>query len=287
MVIKSYRYYGGKNKLVHIINFLIPEHTAYYEPFMGSAALLLNHPRSKLEVINDLDSDLAFFMEILADSAKDEMLVQRLCGLQFGKRFFSEALDAKKSHFKGLGEIDRAVMIYTLISQSFNGTRKSFANKLYRDNFQYRADIQFNIPKVHNRLQNVHVQNMNGVDLLAQIADNPDAFAFADPPYRGELRGTGADRAYACEMPDCEQVRLLTTIRDARCKIMLCGYRSDNGGDLYDTYLKPRGWKCYKLADIPKSSQVKKKHRDVGHEYIWVNYELPYEARYVISMKEY
>lgn len=287
MIIKSYKFYGGKLRLEHILNLLIPEHTAYFEPFMGSAALLLNHPRSKSEVINDLDSDLAFFMQILADRKKGKMLVQRLCGLQYGKHVFDEALDAKKNHFSGMGEIDKAVMIYTLISQSMNGTRKSFANKLFCDTSAYRADIQFHIPKVHERLQNVQVLNVDGIDLLEQIANKPDAFAFADPPYRKELRGAGADRAYSCEMPDCEHVRLLTTIQDARCKIMLCGYRSDSGEDLYDTYLKPHGWKCYKLGDIPKSSQVTKKHRDVGHEYIWVNYELPYEARYVISLKEY
>ncbi len=287
MLIKSFRWYGGKIRLVPALNFLLPEHTAYYEPFMGSAALLLNHPRSRLEVINDLDPDLAFFMKMLADRKKGKMLVQKLCNLQYGKRYFEKALAAKKNHFRGMGEIDRAVMIYTLISQSFNGTRKSFANKLFSDTSAYRADILFHIPKVHERLQNVHVLNMDGIDLLARIADNPDAFAFADPPYRRELRGAGADRAYACELPDCEQIRLLTTIRDARCKIMLCGYKSDSGEDLYDTYLKPHGWKCYKLADIVKSCQVTKKHRDIGHEYIWVNYELPYEARYVISMKEY
>ncbi len=287
MLIKSYRFYGGKFRLAPTLNFLLPEHTAYYEPFMGSAALLLNHPRSRIEVINDLDPDLSFFMKMLGDRKKGKVLVQKLCNLQYGKCFFNEALTAKKNNFSGMGEIDKAVMIYTLISQSFNGTRKSFANKLYRDNFQYRADIQFNIPQVHNRLQNVQVLNTDGIDLLARIADNPDAFAFADPPYRRELRGAGADRAYACELPDCEQVRLLTTIRDASCKIMLCGYKSENGADLYDTYLKPYGWLCYKLADIVKSCQVTKKHRDVGHEFIWVNYELPYEARYVISMTEY
>ena len=287
MIIKSYRWYGGKIRLVHILNFLIPEHTAYYEPFMGSAALLLNHPRSKLEVINDLDSDLVFFMKTLADSEKGEELVQRLCKLWYGKSFFGEALDCKKHNFRGLDEIEKAAMIYTLITQSFNCTRKSFANKCFANTYEYRADISFHIPKVHERLRGVHILNMNGIDVLGKIADNPNAFAFVDPPYRKELRGVGADKAYACELPHCEQIRLLKTIRFAKCKIMLCGYKSENGKDLHDTYLLPHGWKCYKLADISKACQVTNKHKDLGHEYIWVNYELPYEARYVISMKEY
>lgn len=285
MIIKAYRWYGGKIRLVHIINFLIPQHTAYYEPFMGSAALLLNHPRSKLEVINDLDSDLTCFMSTLADREKGKILTERLCKLWYGREFFADALSHKRQNFDGLDDIEKSVQVFTLITQSFNCTRKSFSAKAFRDTNAYRADIRFHIPKVYERLKNVHVRNMNGIDLIAKIADNSNAFVFADPPYRKELRGKGADKAYACELPHSEQVRLLETIQQAKCKIMLCGYKEENGIDLYDSYLLPYGWKCYKLADITKACQASE-HKDKGHEYIWVNYELPYEAKYVISLKE-
>lgn len=287
MTIKAYRWYGGKVRMAHIINFLIPEHTAYYEPFMGSAAVLLNHPRSNLEVLNDLDKDLVCFMKTLADREKGKILTAKLEKLWYGREFFNEALEHSMHHYRGLDDIEKSVMVFTLITQSFNGTRKGFSAKAYRDTSAYRADIQFNIPKVHERLRGVHVMDMDGINLMARVADNPYAFVFADPPYRKELRGAGADKAYACELPHKEQVRMLKTIRNAKCKIMLCGYRAENGSDLYDTYLLPCGFKCYKLADISKSCQVTKGHKDIGHEYIWVNYELPYNARYVISLKEY
>lgn len=287
MIIKAYRWYGGKIRMVNIINFLIPEHTAYYEPFMGSAAVLLNHPRSQLEVINDLDSDLVHFMKILSDREKGKVLVEKICRLWYGKSEFQEALSFKQRNFNGMDEIDKAVEIFTLITQSFNATRKNFANKAYKDTNAYRTDIQFHIPKVYERLENVRIKNMNGIDLLGKIVDNPNAFAFVDPPYRHELRGVDANRAYACELPHREQIRLLKTIREAKCKIMLCGYKSEKGIDLYDRYLLPYEWKCYKLADIVKACQVSKVHRDMGQEFIWVNYELPEDAKYVISMKEY
>lgn len=287
MIIKSYRWYGGKIRVVNIINFLIPEHTAYYEPFMGSAAVLLNHPRSQLEVINDLDTDLVHLMRIMADREKGKVLVDRLCRLWYGKSEFQNALDCKKRNFRGMDEIDRAVEIFTLITQSFNATRKSFASKAFKDTNAYRQDIQFHIPKVYERLENVRVTNMNGIDLLQKISDNPNAFAFADPPYRHDLRGVDANRAYVCELPHKEQIRLLKTIQEAKCKIMLCGYKTEQGIDLYDRYLLPHGFKCYKLTDIVKACQVSREHKDMGHEFIWVNYELPENAKYVISMEEY
>lgn len=286
MNIKSYRWYGGKNRCTHEISFLIPEHTAYYEPFMGSGAVLLNHARSQLEVLNDLDADLVHFMKTLADREKGKVLVERLCKLYYGKTDFEEAKACKKRKYRGMDEVDKAVSIFTLITQSFNNTRVSFANKAYEDTRVYREDIQFHIPKVYERLENVHVKNMNGIDLLARIADNENAFAFVDPPYRKELRGVGADKVYASELPHCEQIRLLKTIRGAKCKIMLCGYRSEKGIDLYDRYLLPYGWRCYKLVELVKASQTIE-HKDMGHEFIWVNYELPPSAKYVISMKEY
>ena len=287
MIIKAYRWYGGKIRMVHTINFLIPEHKAYYEPFMGSAALLLNHPRSELEVINDLDKDLVHFMKTLVDREIGKELVEKLCNLWYGKWRFNDAMDCKKRNFRGMDEIDKAVEIFALITQSFNATRKDFSAKAYKDAYAYRSDIKFHIPKVYERLENVRVLNMNGIDLLDKISDNPNAFAFVDPPYRHALRGVGADKAYACELPHSEQIRLLKTIREAKCKIMLCGYRVTSGVDLYDRYLLPYGWKCYKLADVVKSCQASKAHRDVAEEFIWVNYELPDSAKYVISMKEY
>ena len=285
-MIKAYRWYGGKFRMVSEINALTPEHSAYYEPFMGSAAVLLNRKRSQLEVINDLDKDLVWFMKTLADREKGAELVERLCKLWYGEEFFMEALNCKKRNFRGMSDIDKAVMIYILISQSFNATRKNFSKGAYADTQDYRDDIFYNIPKVYERLKDVKVLNMNGIDLLSKISDKENAFALVDPPYRHSLRGKGATNAYACELSHSEQIRLLKTIRNAKCKIMLCGYKQMKGRDLYDIYLLPCGWHCYKLCDVVKSCQTKSE-KDIAEEYIWVNYELPYEAKYVISLKEH
>ena len=79
---------------------------------------------------------------------------------------------------------------------------------------------------------------------------------------------------------------MLETIKDADCKIMLCGYADENGDCLYDEYLFPYGWKRYKLADLTQACErvEKGKERKAGKEFIWVNYTLPECAEYFIAL---
>lgn len=54
-------YPGGKTKLLKQILPRIPDHSTYIEPFAGGLAVLLSKPRAKVEVVNDLNTDLITF----------------------------------------------------------------------------------------------------------------------------------------------------------------------------------------------------------------------------------
>src|SRR5438270_306331 len=43
---------------------LIPDHTTYVEPFAGGAQVFFHKPRSKVEVLNDLDDEIINFLRI-------------------------------------------------------------------------------------------------------------------------------------------------------------------------------------------------------------------------------
>lgn len=182
--------------------------------------------------------------------------------------------------------MERAVLTYIMISQSFNAARNSFSKGGYAGTELYHQDMLDNLPKVYGRLEKMKIYNVDALDLLSCYVNHEEVFAFLDPPYRHDLRGKNADKAYHCELSEIQQVQLLKLIRDAEAKIMLCGYKAEKGIDLYDQFLLPYGWKCYKLMEVPKSAQLKSK-RDVGQEFIWCNYELPPGAGEYISLKEY
>ena len=261
---------------------IIPEHTTYVEPFMGSASLLLNHARSEVEIINDMDSELVHFMRTLANKIKTIALFSKLERTEFSKEVFEKALEHHKNKCLGMKPTERAVNFYTLVTQSFQNGRKSFSAKAYKDTRDYQEDINFYLPKVQERLQGVTIKEMDGIELLQELVEDENVFAFVDPPYRPSLRGKSARNIYGHEMSEEDHRRLLETIQTAKCKIALCGYRSPEGMDLYDEYLIPHGWKCYLLKRVGNTGK-----KTMVNEYIWVNYELPLFASFVMSMKEY
>lgn len=283
---RFFPWYGGKYRMTGILRNLIPSHRLYLEPFLGSGALLLHHPRSPIEIVNDLDRDVANLFSIMADREKGKELINKLGSLPYGKGFFNSVRQEQKAGFHGFSDMDRALLTYVMISQSFNAARGAFSNKRFSGEDAYHKNIITNIQDVYERLEGVQVWNIDAMGLIDHYANCSDVFAFLDPPYRSALRGENADKIYKFELPDWQHIQLLKLIRQAKCKVLLCGYKEETGIDLYDSFLLPYGWHCYLLAEIVKSSQDKKK-KDIGREFIWCNYELPSWSKYYISMKEH
>lgn len=88
-------------------------------------------------------------------------------------------------------------------------------------------------------------------------------FIYCDPPYLKESRQS--DRCiYTYEYDNSDHIKLLTTLNNIPCKIMLSGYNSE----LYDKYLK--NWHKVKF-------QVKVRSGESATEVLWMNYQEPTE----------
>ena len=53
-----------------IINHM-PEHKTYLEPFFGSGAVFFNKPKSQIETINDLDSNIVNLFKVIRDNPEE------------------------------------------------------------------------------------------------------------------------------------------------------------------------------------------------------------------------
>src|SRR5713101_2561055 len=63
-MIGPFPYIGGKRRIARQLVSLIPEHTTYVEPFAGGAQVFFHKPRSKVEVLNDLDDEIVNCLRI-------------------------------------------------------------------------------------------------------------------------------------------------------------------------------------------------------------------------------
>ena len=70
------RYPGGKGRLAKRIIRRFPRHNTYLEPCAGGAAVLLNKPRARTEVLTDVDPTIIKMLRALRD---DPTLVLGLC----------------------------------------------------------------------------------------------------------------------------------------------------------------------------------------------------------------
>ncbi len=273
--ITFFGYYGGKNRMHGILNALMPQSKIYIEPFIGSGANLLNRGRSETEIVNDFEPAVSNLYKVLSDKEMGKELLEKMMRLPYDEKLFHTACEYQRENFKGINDIEKALLTFVLISQSYNNTRKQFSRGTY-DTQSYQRKIHSNLPKVYERLQGVQVYNKNALDIIKEAADNPNVQMYLDPPYLHSLRGEGADKVYFKEMEYIDHVRMLETIKNAKCRILLSGYHADKD-DLYDEYLLPYGWKSRELIKIVKSSQ-RKEERDIASEWIWFNYDIPDEG---------
>lgn len=269
------RWTGGKFRVVDILYSLFPEYKYYYEPFLGSGAVLINKETKGEEVVNDLDRDLYTLHKVMSERGSLERLMKRLQEQPLTEAAFKEAVEKLKSE-EELDDIERARCKYLMIQLSYNALGKKYAAYKGKD---FADMVEWKFPIICDRYQGVEFRNVNGIELMREVKNNKDAFVFADPPYVLELRGN--KQIYKCEMTREGQVEMLETIKDAACKIMLCGYAG--GDNLYDSVLFPCGWKRYKLVDLVKSCS-NQAEKGTAEEFIWVNYPLPDAAGYYIDL---
>jgi DNA adenine methylase len=173
-------YIGGKFNLLKKLISLIPEHKTYVEVFGGAGTLLLNKPKSKVEVFNDVDSDLINLFMVVREKPEEFLRKFRflLYSRELNKRW-SRAIDSDDL-------VERAARFYYVIRSSFSGSWG--AGWSFKKNKPKRFfDSLETIDSIAKRLKSVHIENLDFRKCI-NIWDSPNTFFFLDPPYYGKYR---------------------------------------------------------------------------------------------------
>ena len=167
---------GGKSRLRKTIIEMLPEHTCYVELFMGAGWVYFGKEPSKVEVVNDIDSELVNLFKMLKYHAPE---VERLLQYEFSGRDIFE--EYKHATLGQLTEIHRAIRFLYIISQSFasKGDSYGYAPTAKPPGHIYYTDL---LHQVRDRLRNTYVENLSFETVIDKY-DRTGTVFFADPPY--------------------------------------------------------------------------------------------------------
>ena len=180
-VIGPLAYIGGKRRIARRLLPLIPEHTTYVEPFAGGAQVFFHKPRSKVEVLNDLDHEISNFLRVLQRHPQE--LTRWLRWQPASRRLFE---DHQQQPPELLTDIERAARFLYLQKNAWGGRYK-------RQNFHYAVakPVNYSSDRLPKRLLQA-AERLDGVQLEAvpyeeafHRYDRLSTFFYVDPPYVG------------------------------------------------------------------------------------------------------
>ena len=150
---------------------LLPPHTTYIEPFVGTGAIFFNKPKAQKNVLNDLDKDTYRFLKLLQKAPVD-----------ISKYPESKTVEGHKALWnkKPTSVADKIVHELIRTCSGFTGNMVKEVKHIYRG------------PSIHNKVKRIGElkEKLKGVKITSedyakviQKNDNKDALIFLDPPY--------------------------------------------------------------------------------------------------------
>lgn len=253
------RYHGGKFRLADWIISHFPKHETYVEPFGGGASVLLSKVPSRMEVYNDLDSDIVNFFEILRDQQLAERLAEQVELTPYSRVEFLNARDETNDR------IERARRLVVRAQMGFGSAGATRGKTGFRlDTARSGSDIVTIwkrqpeiIIQAAARFKKVLVENRDAVKVI-QGHDREDTLFFIDPPYIHETRTIG-DKAYRHEMTNADHEQLIDVLKGCIGKVILCGYEHP----IYESL----NWKKV-VKSVAASGQAGSEKRE---EILWIN----------------
>ncbi|GIK63850.1 MAG: DNA methyltransferase [Chloroflexota bacterium] len=226
------RYHGGKFRMAPWIIKHFPEHTCYVEPFCGAASVLLRKPPSAYEVINDLNSDVVNFFDVLRDRTGE--LARAIELTPFSREMQLRAYE------KAEDNLERVLRLYIRVWQSYGPSEG-----VYNTGWRYQIDNSRggskivdewsrldNLYAVAARLKNVMIEHDDALNVIPRF-DSSTTLFYVDPPYPHETRGRWSGIAYVGEMSNDDHRKLAEVLRGVKGMVALSGYECDLYQELY------------------------------------------------------
>ena len=254
-------YYGGKQQLAGKIVSLIPEHKVYCEPFIGGAAVFFRKVSSEVEIINDINSEIINFYEVLQ---RDFSALQAEVAISLHSRKLHRHAQVVYENPEMFDRIKRAWAVWMLGNYSFGnnfiaGFGYDRAGAATRKLAHKRSEFT---EAIAIRLQNVQIECCDALRVI-RSRDTKDTFFYLDPPYVGSFQGhyDGYDQ------DDFD--KLLALLAVIKGRFLLSSFRNEG----LSTMAKRYGWYQVELKMAkPMTSQLGKTVQKI--EVLTANYPI-------------
>ena len=221
---------GGKSRLAKDIIALMPEYKTYAEVFGGALSVFYQKSPSKLEVINDINSDLINLHRII--KSRPISLQIELNNMLRSREIFELI---KNKAIKPRNNVQKAAFYYYLISLSFGAKTNNFAMS---KGARSPKNIYKSFEIYSKRLKMAVIENLSYEKFIKEY-DGVDTLFYLDPPYY--VKGKGL---YLNYYNDTDHQNIANTISEiANCK-WIVSY--DNVPFITSLYSKYRQ-QCFEL----------------------------------------
>lgn len=200
---------GGKSTTAAWLCQQLPVHDCYVELFAGAANLLFVKPRSRTEVINDINGDLINLFRVVRFHPR-EFIVE----LSTATHSRTEFNDFKAQ--PGLTDIQRAARLWFIIKTCFGGkggTSDCHFGYGTTGKSHIRRSTFSTIRRCHKRLDGVYIENLDFEDCIKRYDRSYTVF-YCDPPY-WQTKGYKADFTFD------DHIRLAEKLMNIRGKFLL------------------------------------------------------------------
>ncbi len=257
---------GGKFYLTNWLIQKMPKHTLYCEPFCGAGHLLFSKLPSPVEVINDVDSNLIAFFEVIKDNTKRQRLVQTLDNMPYSRRLWQEIRTQWKTGIFPQDEIECSTQWFYLNRTCFSGDQKRGGFAAPSTTGRNPAQSYYNaidgLEHIAKRLRGVTTECLNYADCI-QRYDSETTLFYCDPPYLNteDYYGKGC---FALQ----DHYKLAELLHGIKGQGMVSHYQNSLYDDLY------KGWNKYTFESFKgshKAGENEKKPKTV--ECLWTNFK--------------
>jgi DNA adenine methylase len=251
---KLFAYPGGKWPIRHLIVSAFPQHTTYVDVFGGSAAIVITKEKSKGEVFNDKNEELANFFRVVKHRRAE--LVERSRHWIHSRVLWNELKKAQRSP----DEVERAFVFWVKIADSYGGRGEHFGTA--RSGIRSVTQAREHLDEVSERFAKVHVECLDFRNCIKNY-DSPETFFYCDPPYPDTTGGSTNYNLLSAE----DWKDFYGILSGIQGKFLL----SSN-----DHKMVRRLFKDFSIKKINvRVSLPKKKNSDMRRELLISNYKLP------------